>query len=173
MRRIAIILSLLNANAALPGAQHSVAAQLAITSATNSNLEFRILPRDLDRGLPKSFTFVFINKSDHRFRMPRPSHCSGGNGTVLLRSDFKPLNPQSLASGKGGGCGGGLGGEIQVLEWVKSWQALEPGESLRVTYSRQDLFNMQEDAGDYEFWGEYVPPKTDGRGRSSPGKGGV
>jgi hypothetical protein len=48
---------------------------------------------------------------------------------------------------------------MQVLEWAKSWQSLEPGASLSVRYSRRDLFNFQEDAGDYEFWGEYVPPK--------------
>jgi hypothetical protein len=47
----------------------------------------------------------------------------------------------------------------QVLEWAKSWQSLDPGESLSINYSRRDLFNFQEDAGDYEFWGEYVPPK--------------
>jgi hypothetical protein len=54
---------------------------------------------------------------------------------------------------------GGLTEKIQVFEWAKSWQSLNPGESLSVSYSRRNLFNFQEDAGDYEFWGKYVPPK--------------
>jgi len=33
-----------------------------------------------------------------------------------------------------------------------------PGESLSVTYSRENLFSFQEDAGDYEFWAEWVLP---------------
>jgi len=49
--------------------------------------------------------------------------------------------------------------KMQVLEWAKSWQLLAPGASLSVNYLRRDLFNFQEDAGNYEFWGEYLPPK--------------
>jgi hypothetical protein len=78
----------------------------------------------------------------------------------MLGSQFKPLNTRAVSSGGAGGCAsGGLNQKIDVLEWAKSWQSLDPGASLSVNYSRQDLFNFQEDAGDYEFWGEYVPPK--------------
>jgi len=121
-------------------------------------LELRILPGKLERGLPKRFTFVFVNRSGHELRMPRPSQCIGGNGTVMLRSQFKPLNPRGVPSGGGGGCGAGSK-KIEVLEWLMSWQSLDQGKSLSVSYSRRDLFDFQEDAGDYEFWGEYVPPK--------------
>jgi hypothetical protein len=136
-----------------------VGTQIAAGSVTKPKVELRILPSQLDRGLPKSFTFVFVNRSSHQLRMPRPTKCIGGNGTVLLRSQFKPLNTRGVPSGGAGGCGGGLTEKIQVFEWAKSWQSLNPGESLSVSYSRRDLFNFQEDAGDYEFWGEYVPPK--------------
>ena len=159
MRSIAIVLSLLTAIAGTLRAQDPVGTQIAPGSVTKPKVELRILPGQLDRGLPKSFTFVFVNRSGHQLRMPRPTQCIGGNGTVLLRSQFKPLNTRGVPSGGAGGCGGGLTEKIQVLEWAKSWQSLNPGESLSVSYPRRDLFNFQEDAGDYEFWGEYVPPK--------------
>ena len=156
-RNIAIVLALLTATAGTLSAQDHGQMQIAHSSAPK--LELRILPGQLDRGLPQSFTFTFVNRSGHQLRMPRPTQCSGGNGTVTLRSQFKPLNTRGVPSGGGGGCGGGLNEKIQVLEWAKSWQPLDPGKSLSVNYSRRDLFNFQEDAGDYEFWGEYVPPK--------------
>lgn len=156
MRSVAI-LAVLTVVAGTLSAQDPVSTRIAHGSVPK--VELRILPSQLDRGLPKSFTFVFVNRSGHQLRMPRPTQCIGGNGTVTLRSKFKPLNTRGVPSGGGGGCGGGLRGKIQVLEWVKSWQSLDPGTSLSVNYSRQDLFNFQEDAGDYEFWGEYVPPR--------------
>ena len=53
--------------------------------------------------------------------------CIGGNGTVTLRSQFKPLNTRVVPSGGGGGCGSGLTEKIQILEWTKSWQSLDRG----------------------------------------------
>jgi hypothetical protein len=155
VRSIAIVLPLLTAIAATLPAQDPVGTQII----AKPKLELSILPGQLDRGLPKSFTFVFVNRSGHQLRMPPPTQCIGGNGTVMLRSQFKPLNTRGVPSGGAGGCGGGLSEKIQVLEWAKSWHSLDPGRSLSVNYSRRDLFNFQEEAGDYEFWGEYVPPK--------------
>ena len=155
--RNAIVLALLTAIAGTLSAQDP--GDMPIAHGSAPKVEFRILPGQLDTGLPKSFTFIFVNRSDHRLRMPRPTQCTDGNGTVTLRSQFKPLNTRALPSGGAGGCGPGITGQIQILEWAKSWQSLDPGESLSVNYSRRDLFNFQQDAGDYEFWGEYVPPK--------------
>jgi len=155
--RSVAILAVLTAVAETLSAQQPVSPRIAHGSFPK--VELRLLPGQLDRGLPKSFTFVFVNRSGHQLRIPRPTQCIGGNGTVTLRSKFKPLNTSGVASGGGGGCGGGLAGKIQVLEWATSWESLNPGTSLSVSYSRRDLFNFQEDAGDYEFWGEYVPPK--------------
>lgn len=154
VRSIAIVLPLFTAIVATLTVQDSVGTQIA----GKPTLELRIVPGQLDRGLPKNFTFVFVNRSGHQLRMPRPTQCIGGNGTVMLRSQFKPMNTSYVPSGGGGGCGSGSG-KTQVLEWTKSWHSLNPGQSLSVNYSRRDLFNFQEDAGEYEFWGEYVPPK--------------
>src|SRR5437870_2861154 len=92
-------------------------------------LELRIIASQFDRGLPRNFTFVFVNRSRHQLRMPRPTQCMGGNGTVTLRSQFKPLNTLGVPSGGAGGCGSGSA-KMQVLEWARSWQRLEQGESL-------------------------------------------
>jgi hypothetical protein len=141
-------------------AQRRVVQQVPQSSPAKPNLELRITPVELENGLLKGFSFVFVNVSDHKLRMPRPTQCIGGNGTVSLRSRFKPLNPLRVPSGGAGGCGSGLfGGRPGLLEWVKSWKPIERGESFTVSYSRRELFNFQEDAGAYEFWGEYLPPQ--------------
>jgi hypothetical protein len=131
------------------------------SSPTNSTLQLRLVPGKLQNGLPEEFTFVFVNNSVHQVRMPRPSQCSGGAGTVLLRSQFKPMNPLGVPSGGGGGCGSGhaIIAPAELLRWAKSWNRLTSGGSLAISYSRRDLFNFQEDDGSYEFWGEYVPPQ--------------
>src|ERR1700722_397589 len=141
VKSLAIVLAVLTAIAGMLSAQDPVSTQVAHRSVPQ--VELCILPGQLDRGLPKSFTFVFVNKSGQQLRMPRPTQCIGGNGTVTLRSKLKPLNTRSVPSGGGGGCGGGLTEKVQVLEWAKSWQSLDPGASLSVSYSRQDLFNFQ------------------------------
>jgi hypothetical protein len=127
--------------------------------ARDTKLELRIIAGDLERGLPKRFTFVFVNVSDHQLRMPSPTQCFGSSGTVLLRSILRPSRP-GIPSGSAGGCGAGHPVASRgVVEWARSWKILDPGESLEVSYSRQALFNLQEDAGAYEFWGEYLPPE--------------
>jgi hypothetical protein len=131
------------------------------SSPTKATLQLRLVPGKLQNGLPEEFTFVFVNNSAHQVRMPRPSQCSGGAGTVLLRAQFKPMNPLGVPSGGGGGCGSGhaIISPAELLRWAKSWNRLTSGGSLAISYSRRDLFNFQEDDGSYEFWGEYVPPQ--------------
>src|SRR6185503_9205223 len=132
-RSIAIVLALLVAIAGTLSARDAKAMQPA--HGFVSKVELRILARQFDRGLPRSFTFVFVNRTGHQLRMPRPTQCIGGNGTVILRSQLKPLNAHGVPSGGAGGCAAGHSGKIQVLEWAKSWQSLEQGESLSVTYA--------------------------------------
>ena len=156
---IAMTLFLLNAAAATLGTEIAVSPQIAKRRASAQTLELRILAGQLDKGLPTSFTFVFLNKADHELKMPRPTQCFAGSGTVLLRSEFKPLKTTGVGRSGGGAYGGLFDGRTKVLDWVKSWQTLEPGASFSVSYLRQELFNFQQDAGDYEFWGAYEPPK--------------
>src|SRR4051794_10000797 len=108
--------------AALPTWAQHVGPDSAQSSTTGSTLELRLVPGKLQNGLPKEFTFVFVNNSAHEVRMPRPSQCSGGNGTVLLRSQFRPANPLRVPRGGGGGCGSGhaIIAPVELLQWAKS-----------------------------------------------------
>lgn len=143
------------------GAQRGAGINDAPLSTKEPAMELRLVGSKVRNGLPEQFTFDFVNISDRELRMPRPSQCSGGAGTVLLRSRFVPADRSRVPSGGGGGCGSGTEtlNERDLLKWANSWCRLKPGESLAVTYSRQALFNFQEDEGSYDFWGEYVPPQ--------------
>ena len=71
-----------------------------------SNVELRIIPNELIKGVPGTISFVFVNITDHEVRIPPVSPCVGKySGTIKLRLDFSPVAPQT--TGKGGGCGGG------------------------------------------------------------------
>src|SRR5271157_3503646 len=87
------------------------------------DLELRLVPGDLVDGVPETFTFVLVNISGHDIRMPQPSQCTGGNGTVRLYLDFTPLRPP--VTGGGGGCGGGSSHPPEILEQAKSWKTLK------------------------------------------------
>jgi hypothetical protein len=89
VKSIGIILMLATVASPLV-AQRRVIPQVPQSSVAKPNLELRITPVELKNGLPKGFTFVFVNVSDHKLRMPGPTQCCGGNGTVSLRSRFKP-----------------------------------------------------------------------------------
>jgi len=55
------------------------------------NLELRLQPGKLINGVPESFTFVFVNISDHDVLMPQPSRCgTSTNGIVYLNVELNP-----------------------------------------------------------------------------------
>jgi hypothetical protein len=123
-----------------------------------SGVELQLRSGELTKGVPGTFSFVFVNNADHEVRIPPVSRCVGRySGTVKLRVDFSPITPQT--TGKGGGCGGGGSHPPGILEQAKSWKKLKPGESLTVSYKRTELFDFEEAPGAYEFWGEYQPPR--------------
>ena len=123
-----------------------------------SDVDLLIRSGELTKGVPGTFSFVFVNNADHEVRIPPVSPCVGRySGTVKLRVDFSPITPQT--TGKGGGCGSGGSHPPGILEQAKSWKKLKPGESLTVSYKRTELFDYEEAPGAYEFWGEYQPPR--------------
>src|SRR6266581_8455784 len=130
----------------------------AQTSARKqSNVELRIRPSQLINGVPDTISFVFVNITDHEVSIPPVSPCIGRySGIVSLRLEFSPVGPRT--AGKGGGCGGAVSHLAGILEEVKSWKRLQPGESLTVSYQRSELFVFEEAPGAYEFWGQYQPP---------------
>jgi hypothetical protein len=121
-------------------------------------VELHIAPSELVNGVPDTITFVFVNAGDREVRIPPVSPCLGRHsGTVTLRFEFSPAGPQG--AGKGGGCAGWLDHPPGILEEVKSWKRLDPGESFTVSYKRVALSVFEQAPGAYEFWGEYHPPK--------------
>lgn len=121
-------------------------------------VELRIRPSDLVNEVPDTISFVFVNAGDREVRIPPVSPCLGHHsGTLALRLEFSPAGPPG--AGKGGGCAGWLDHVPGILEEVKSWKRLNPGESFTVSYKRVELSVFEQAPGLYEFWGEYRPPK--------------
>ena len=124
-----------------------------------SNVELRLRADELIAGVPETFTFIFENVSDHDVRLPAMTYCAPGQyvARIRLNLQFLPLHPP--VAGGGGGCGGGAWPSPKLLEQVKAWKLLRPGESLAVTFGRKQLFAIQEAPGKYDFWAEYEPPQ--------------
>src|SRR5262249_46209026 len=105
-----------------------------------------------------AFAFLLVNRSNHEVRVPTPAvQCEDSfDGSIELRLDFKPLAPGQ--SGEGGGCAGDTMAWPPILERVKSWKVLRPGESVRLRAEHAHLFYDADKPGIYEFWATYRPP---------------
>ena len=135
----------------------SLILQAQSSGTPQSNLELHLAAHQLINGVPDTFSFVFVNVSDHEVRVPPMSPCMGDSGTLILKLEFSPS--ETAKNGKGGGCGGGASEMPGILEQAKSWRRLQPGESLTKSYKRAELFVFEQAPGAYEFWAEYRPPQ--------------
>jgi len=130
----------------------------AQTQAAKQSIELQLKPSGIINGVPERISFVFLNIGDHEVRIPIVSPCRASTtGILILNLNFSPAEPQT--PGKGGGCGGGTSHPPGILEESKTWARLKSGESLTLSYQRTELFVFEEAPGDYDFWGEYHPPK--------------
>jgi hypothetical protein len=119
------------------------------------NLELRLKPGQMVNGIPESFTFAFVNISNHDVRMPQPSRCSSSAmGTIYLVVELRPAPPPGIR----GGCGEGFSGMGPMRDQAENWKVLKPGESLKVSFSRGELFSNEQAPGTYNFWAKYTPP---------------
>ena len=128
----------------------------AVHPAKSDNLELRLVPGEMQAGVPQAFTFVLVNISDHDVRVPStPSFDCFDNydGTLWLRLKFTPLIPGPL--GHIFGCGGTRVNWPPVMDRVKKWKVLHAGESFSIS-ANKDFDDKQ--AGTYEFWVNYRPP---------------
>ena len=125
-------------------------------AAKEVTVEPRLSPSQIVNGAPDAISFVLVNLGDHEVRVPPVSPCIGiYTGRLKLRLQFSPVTP--TGTGKGGGCGSGEP-HMPILDQVKSWRRLQPGQSFTATYKRTELFVFEQAPGDYDFWGEYEPP---------------
>ena len=157
MKRPVIVLVILAGNCFVTGQQQKTAQVSGQSSLARPNLELRLTASQVSHGLPRLFTFVLVNRSDHPVLLPpQPSLCIGLNGTINLAMTFTPLKGE--VTGWGSGCGSNVSFP-PILDRLKSWKRLEPGESLSVPYEHDSSKDFGMAAGTYDFSGTYEPPK--------------
>lgn len=130
--------------------QKNAAAQLG-------NMALRLVPEDVQQGVPQAFTFQLVNTSGHDLRVPMPAiQCDDSYfGDLRLQLNFVPLKPGKNESGNG--CSLGHGGMQDILEHANQWKLLHAGESLSLKAGKKKLFYATKLPGSYEFWAEYTP----------------
>jgi hypothetical protein len=153
----------------------------------NGNLEFRILPEAVVRGMPQAFSFLLVNRTDHDVRVPVPAFkCSTAFvGSISLNVRFTPKVPSSGPS-SGSGCAGDRMDWPPITERIMEWQVVPSGYALILKVDPKNIVwkiassvdissrnAAQEHAvqpgmrsywyddsqpGSYEFWATYSPP---------------
>ncbi len=127
----------------------------AQTSATTRRiiLELRLESELNQDKTPQTLTVLIVNKGDHDVRLPVPSIACDDipYGTVALHFRFKPImKSTNLLEG---GCINDYG-YTPILDRLKGWKVLGPGESL----SLMTKHVLAQDAGAYEYWASYIFP---------------
>lgn len=126
---------------------------------TPANLELRLHAEDIQDGIPQAFTFVLVNKSDHSIRIPTPAiECEDpvNDGSLWLKVNFRPSRPDE--NGIGYGCTNDRTDKRTILDRVKTWKNLRPGESIVLNVARERLHYACKEPGTYEFLLHYFPP---------------
>ena len=123
------------------------------------NLELRLEAEDVQGGVPQGFIFLLVNKSDHDIRVPTPAiECEDpvGDGSFSLKVNFRPSRPDGNRIGYG--CTNDRTDKRSILDRVKTWKNLRPGESIVLEVARERLHYVCKESGTYEFWAYYSPP---------------
>ncbi len=133
----------------------------AVTAAfaQGSNLELRLHAEDIQDGIPQTFTFSLVNKSDHDIRVPTPAiECEDpvDDGSLSLKVNFRPSRPGE--AGVGYGCANDRTDKRTILDRVKTWKNLRPGESIVLKVARERLHYACKEPGTSEFLAYYFPP---------------
>jgi hypothetical protein len=154
--RYAMIAALLLADAPLT----TTVAQTP-TRQRMGNLELRLQPERVERGVPQAFSFLLVNKTDHDVRVPIPTiECADSlNGDIELRLRFTPLKPGPPDEGRG--CAHDRGDWPPIMERITDWKTVHSGDALVLHADREHLFYDDSRLGTFEFWAVYSPPSTD------------
>jgi hypothetical protein len=146
------------------GVALSISAVIAAFAQVNpetkrDNLELRLEAVNIQGGIPQRFIFLLINKSDHDIRVPTPViECEDpvDDGSFWLKVNFRPSRPGE--NGIGYGCANDRTDKRAILDRVKTWKSLRPGESIVLKVARERLQYSDMEPGTYEFWAHYFPP---------------
>jgi hypothetical protein len=148
------VLALATASLAVTGAQSPAQQRIG-------NLELRLQPEQVERGVPRAFGFLLVNKTDHDVRVPIPRvDCEDSfDGHIELRLRFTPLEPGPLDEGRG--CAHDREDWPPVMDRIKEWKIVRAGDALIIRADREHLFYDGSKPGTYEFWAVYSPPSID------------
>ena len=128
------------------------------TLEPHGELDLYLHAEKVQKGVPQAFVFDLVNKTDHDVRLPIPSvQCEDGfDGSLYLNVDFKPL--RRGRPGEGYACVGDVLKWPPILDRIKDWRILHPGDRYSVAADRAHLMYADQELGRYEFWATYTPP---------------
>ncbi len=119
------------------------------------SLEMRLVPEQVQAGLPQMFTFLLVNTSDHEIHVPGVLNVdcdSPVSGGIFLEL----TSPGSQGFSRG--CGVDVLRKQAILDRVGRWRILRPGDSYSVKAGRERALYNDQLNGRYEFWAHYNPP---------------
>jgi len=126
----------------------------------SDNLELRLEPKDIQKGMPQGFTFALVNISDHDVRVPVPTARICGldyeNGSFNLVRVFIPVPNGSRSQGQT--CSSNWISGKSIMERANNWKLLRPGESLSQDMTTLNDSFLNQGAGRYEVWAWYRTP---------------
>lgn len=128
------------------------------------NLELQLQPEDIQAGVPQAFKFLLVNTTKHDVTLPQNPEITSADacgdiyyGRIRLTLHFVP--PKPLHEGSSiGTCEYKQREWPPVLERVKVWKTLKPGESLVLEASKAQMGYDDRLPGAYEFWANYDTP---------------
>lgn len=143
------------------------------TPGGKPNLELRLKPGKLLNGVPDTFTFELANISGHDVYVPNPkTDCNSAlDGSIWLQLDFTPAKFNNRGSGFG--CVEDQVGLPAIMQRVKDWRQIHPGETISQTLDQRELHFDDKGAGRYVFWAEYHPPTIDQRDQCTLQQAGI
>lgn len=128
------------------------------------NLELKLQPEDVQAGVPQAFKFLLVNTTRHDVTLPQNPEITTADacgdtyyGRIRLTLHFVPAKPLPLGSSLVT-CGYNTREWPPILERVKDWKTLKPGESLVLEASKAQFSYDDRSAGTYEFWANYDTP---------------
>jgi hypothetical protein len=127
-----------------------------LSQSHQRNLELTLQSKDFQMGVPQTFIFTLVNKTNHEVRVPYIPNIDCDDtlyGAMWLR--FTASGPQSVSRG----CGVNVVGGETIWNRIKGWKVLPPGGSLSFQAGRERGLYSDQMNGTYEFWAHYDPPQ--------------
>lgn len=109
-------------------------------------------------GQPTALRFTLRNIGAVSVDIPAPAiDCTGGNGSIRIRTVIHFDGSQG--TGRGHGCGGGVfDGPVLLVRIRTQWFHLRPGEYLIFTGDARSMIDRADKPATYEYWAVYDPP---------------